>query len=487
MSEEFESRGKSLGLIIGPVCFLLILILPAPTGLGVEAQRAAAVTVLMAIWWLSDAIPMGATGLLPLVLFPVLGVAEIKSFSGAYSHFNIFLFLGGFMIAMAMQKWDLHERLALSVVSFVGDGTRSMLAGFMLATFFLSMWISNTATTVMMIPIALAVISQVENPEQRKNFGLIICLGIAYAANVGGISTPVGTPPNLIFLTQAEVLLPEHPPISFVEWMGFALPVSIGFAILVWAYLAFVVGRKAGRSTGLGAEIVRDRLAALGKMTGGEKGVAIIGLLTAFLWIFRRDLNFGSVVVPGWNSLLGLPPVHDASVAIFGAMLLFIFSGEGKNGRERLLNWEWARRIPWEVLLLIGGGLALAEGMKSSGLTEWMAGGLESLAGSSETLIVFSVCLFSTFLTEMFSNSPAISIALPILASSAEAMNIEPIALMIPATLSVSFAFMMPVATPPNAIAMGGGYIRIGEMARIGFILSLIGAVWITFMTSLLL
>ena len=477
------NKSPSLGLVAGIVFFILIMLCPAPEGLSPLGLKAAAVAVLMAIWWLSDAIPMGATALLPLILFPVLGIGEIKNYSGSYTHPNIFLFMGGFMIAMSMQKWNLHERIALKIISLVGDGTKRMLAGFMLATFFLSMWISNTATTVMMIPIALAVISQVQDPERRRVFGLVVCLGIAYAANVGGISTPVGTPPNLIFLTQVETLFPERPEISFVEWMSFAAPISISFVLLVWAYLAFWVGRKAGVSTGLGGEVIQSKLSSLGRMSGGEKGVALIALFTALLWIFRRDLNFGVFSIPGWNALLGLPPVHDASVAILGALMLFSFSSSG----ERLLNWEWAKRIPWEVLLLIGGGLALAEGMKSTGLTEWMAGGLVSLAGSSQTLIVFSVCLFSTFLTEMFSNSPAIAIALPILASSAEVMKIDPYLLMIPATLSVSFAFMMPVATPPNAIAMGGGYIKISDMARAGFVLSVGGAVWITLMTGVLL
>lgn len=475
-------KARAFGMFGGLLFFVLILLIPEASGLTPIAKRTAAVAVLMAVWWLSDAIPMGATSLLPLLLFPLLGIGEIRAFTSSYAHPNIFLFMGGFMIAMSMQKWQLHERIALNIISLVGDGTKRLLAGFMIATFFLSMWISNTATSVMMIPIAIAVVSQIPEESKRKCFGLILCLGVAYAANIGGIGTPVGTPPNLIFLSQAEILFPERPEISFTEWMRVAFPISVSFAVLVWFYLAFVVGRAAGSSSGLGKSVINQRLSSLGGMSGGEKGVALISFITAVLWIFRRDLNFGGFLLPGWNDLLGLPPIHDACVAVLGALLLFSFSSKG----ERLLDWEWAKKIPWDVLLLIGGGLALAEGMKISGLTEWLASGLVSLKGQSDYLITLAVCLFSTFLTEMFSNSPAVAIALPILASSAEVLEMDPYMLMIPATMAVSLAFMMPVGTPPNAIAMGGGYIKISEMARVGFVLSILGAIWVTIGISIL-
>lgn len=469
-----SSQHNTLGLFVGALAFLLVLSLPTPDGMTISAQRTAAVATLMSIWWLSDALPFGATALLPLVLFPALSILDIRQFAFHYADPNIFLYLGGFMIALSMERWNLHRRLALNIMCFIGGGPRRMLGGFMLSTFFLSMWISNTATTLMMVPIALAVVGEVR--EGREQFGLIAMLGIAYAASIGGTATPIGTPPTLIFLSQVQTLVPSAQEIAFVDWMRFGLPTALGFAVITWFYLAYGVGSDL-HSQSFQSNHLKTKLEELGPVKGAEWLVGSVALFTAIAWITRKELSFGILSIPGWSLIL--PGVGDASVAIFSGITLFSLPSLSSKG-ERLLDWPTTKKLPWEVLLLIGGGVALAEGMKQSELTTWLAGGFTYLEGFPQITTLFSVCLFSTLLTELFSNSPAIAMALPILAASGDTLGVPPLLLMIASTLSVSYAFMIPVGTPPNAIVFASGYIRMAQMARVGFVLSIAGAFWTT-------
>jgi sodium-dependent dicarboxylate transporter 2/3/5 len=479
-------RKRGIGLVLGLVIFAVLLTRPAPAGMTPEAARAAAIALLMAIWWITEAIPIPATALLPLALYPLLGVMNGKVTAEAYGDHNVFLFMGGFFIAMAMQKWNLHKRIALSIISVVGDSPRTLVLGFMCATAFLSMWISNTATTMMMVPIAIAVLSQVPSGSRAGSFAPALTLGIAYSASIGGLGTLIGTPPNVIFAGAVEKLFPELGDIGFLTWMTAAVPLVAIFLPTTWLYLTRVVFKvPPGRDckVGGGKVEVRKELAALGKMSRGERYTLTVFILTALAWTFRSNIDLGAFVIPGWSNLLGIADlVNDGTVAIFAAVVLFALPVDLKKG-EFALDWEWASRIPWGVLLLFGGGFALAASFRATGLDNWVGGWLRAAAGLPPVLLIIIVCLVMTFLTEMTSNTATASMAMPVLGSTAAVTGMNPLILMIPATLSASCAFMLPVATPPNAIVFGTGSVTIPQMVRAGLGLNLIGVLLVTAVT----
>ncbi len=466
------------GLVLGAAGFALLLAAPPLPGLSAEGQRALAAAVLMAVWWISEAVPIYATALLPWVLFPLLGLGGPGELARAYGHHLIFLFLGGFLLAAALQRWGVHEHLALAVLARLGAAPRRLVLGVMLATALLSMWISDTAATLVMLPLALGLVAELEG-QGRLPEGLAPCLmlGVAYAALIGGMATLVGTPPNLVFAGMMERLFPEAPPIGFLDWMLVGLPASALFLPLAWLYLTRVAFRLPGRPPAGGegaAALLARRRQALGPMAPGARRAALVFALTALAWVSRRGLDLGPVHWPGWQGLLGLKEVGDATVAVAGALLLFLLPAGG--GRRRaLLSWEEAAGIPWGVLLLFGGGLALADAVRASGLAAWLAHALEPLAGLHPLLMVLAVCLAMTFLTELTSNTAVTTVFLPVLAAAAVAGGMDPRLLMVPAALSASCAFMLPVATPPNAIAFASGRIRARQMARVGLGLNLIG------------
>ena len=459
--------------------------------MDVSAKRAAACAVLMAFWWITEAIPIPATALLPAILYPLLKITSAKEAVLPYADRNIFLFMGGFFIAMAMQRHHLHKRIALHIIRLVGTSSRKLVLGFMIATAFLSMWISNTATTMMMLPIGMAVIShfktQVENGDSgitidphHFRFAIVLMLGIAYAASIGGIGTLVGTPPNIVFAGIIRNTLPGYPEIDFVTWMTIGLPVVIIFLPIAWIYLVYIgsppeINRIPGSKV-----LIKNEIMALGRMNRGESITLIIFCLTALGWIFRTNISIGQFTITGWTNLLGIEEyVHDSTVALTGAMLLFIIPTNLKN-HEFVLNWEWAKRIPWGILILFGGGFALASSFQSTGLDIWIGEMFARINTISILILIISVCLLLTFMTEITSNTATITMMLPVLAAMALSMKIHPYILMIPATISTSCAFMLPVATPPNAIVFGSEYIEMHHMARIGFILNLAGVVIIT-------
>jgi sodium-dependent dicarboxylate transporter 2/3/5 len=475
---------------------LAVALLLAPFLL--EMPRAArstlAAAVLMAAWWMTVAIPIPATSLLPLILFPVLGILPSGATAANFANNITFLFMGGFILALGVERWGLHRRIALHVVRTLGTQPSRMVLGFMLATAFLSMWISNTATTLMMLPIALAVIAAVHELSGGKRiggFGPALLLGIAYSASIGGLATPIGTPPNMSFLRILEIFYTDAPTITFGRWTLAFLPLVAIFLPAAWLFLTRIAHRLSGAPIPAAGEVIRRELARLGKMGAAERRMLWVFGVTAVLWMTRGDLDLGAVHLPGWASLLerwvGEPfageNLHDATVAICMAVLTFLIPGEpDSQGRRRaLMDWPTAVKLPWGILLLFGGGFALAMAFKESGLSQYLG---ESYAGQVEglspLLLIAATCLLLTFLTEVTSNTATTEVMLPVLVGTAAAMGVNPLLLMVPATLSASCAFMLPIATPPNAIVFGSGELEMREMVRAGILLNLIGVVLIT-------
>ncbi len=458
---------STLGLFLGPTAFVLVILLPPPGDLNVEAWRLAGVALWMAVWWISEAIPIPATALLPIVVFPLLDIMAAGTVTRAYANHLIYLFMGGFMIAVCMERWNLHERIALHVINWVGTAPTRLVLGFMLATALLSMWISNTATTMLMVTIGLAVLKQLlpNGQYQSSPLGVALMLGIAYAASIGGIATLIGTPPNAIL---AGVLDQKYGlDLAFAEWMLFAWPLSLVMLLITCLYLtriAFAVRRV---DLPEAAEHLRQQLHALGPMNSAEKRVAWVFGSVAALWISRGLIDWAPLAM-----------VKDSTIAIAGALALFVIPADWKQ-RQFLLDWQTAVRIPWDIIILFGGGFALAAGFSETGLTTWLAQQLEVLRGVPTVLVILSVGLLVTFLTEVTSNTATASLLLPVMGALSQAIQLQPMVLMVTATLCASFAFMLPVATPPNAIVFSSRCIHIPQMARVGFWMNLIGVLLI--------
>ena len=472
---------RALGLVVVPLLALALLFVDLAPGQPAVA-RTAAVALLMAGWWITEPIPIPATALLPLVFFPAFGILSGKETASIYFNNLIFLFIGGFVFALAMQRWNLHRRIALSILLRVGAGPRRMIFGFMATTWFLSMWISNTATTMMMVPMAMAITAQLGErfgKERTRRFSVGLLLGTAYSASIGGIATLIGTPPNLSFVRILQIVFPGAPDISFASWFFFALPLSTLFLVLAWALLCrlFVAG---GSPIPAETELFRREHRALGPATVEERWVMGLFFVLVFGWMFRRDIPIFGWTIPGWSDLLPAPGfVDDGTVAIAVALALFLIPSRSRPG-ERLMDWETAGKLNWGIVLLFGGGFALASGFKESGLSEWLGVQLSAMQGAPPLLLVVACCAMLTFLTELTSNTATTEMALPVLASLAVAIETDPLLLMVPATLSASCAFMLPVATAPNAIVFGTGEVRMVDMMRGGILLNLIGIVLIT-------
>ena len=501
---QASPRGRAIGFWLGLGCFLLLLVFPIDPA-NLPASRLAAVASLMAIWWVSTALPLFATAILPLVLFPLLGIMSGNDVAPVYFNSTIVLFLGGFMIALTMERWNLHKRIALGIIHAVGGGPARIILGFMVAAAFLSMWISNTATAVMMVPIGLAMVLQVEEragAEHSRTFTIALMLGIAYGCSMGGLTTLVGTPPNLSFQRIFQIIFPEAPPIDFGTWIVMGLPIGVTMLALAWLLLTHVLYRPSSEVR-IPRDVIERERANLGPISFEERSVAMVFAMTAILWVFRRDLELGFATIPGWSNLLphaGL--IDDGTVAIAMASLLFFLPVRGGTPRmpstagtdfasrlpaplrklaqfgaaDRLMGAEVIPRLPWNIVLLFGGGFALAAGFQETGLANIIGNQFQGLGGLPDFAVILLVCLTLTFLTELTSNLATTEMILPILASVAVLTGMNPLMLMVPATLSASCAFMMPVATPPNAIVFGSDRISVGEMARAGIFLNLVGA-----------
>jgi len=433
----------------------------AATGQPSEICWTAAITLLCAIWWVAETIPIPITALLPLAVFPLVGVLTPNQVGQAYGSPLILLYLGGFMLSMAMEKSGAHRRLALGMVNLFGGGGRGLVFGFMTASAMLSMWISNTATSLMLLPIAIATL---ENAKSER-LKIALLLGVAFACNVGGIGTPVGTPPNLIFMQVYQETTGTA--LGFVDWMRWGIPVVIVFLPIIGLWLT------RNLSTGETLE-----LPAVGEWRTEERRTLIVFALTALAWITRND-PFG-----GWSAWLDLPQANDASVALLAVVVMFIVP----NGRgERLLDWESAVRIPWGILILFGGGICIASAFVSSGISQIIGEALATLSGVHILLLLVTICLSVTFLTEITSNTATTALMMPVLAAAGVGAAIDPRLLMVPAAMSASCAFMLPVATGPNAVIFSSGLVPIKAMVREGFGLNLMGAVVITAVCYLIL
>ncbi len=487
MTDAAELSGKTrlrraVALAAGPLAYLLLVAI-APDALSSGARHVLGVLAWMSIWWLTEAVPLGATALLPIALFPALGVSSTRDAVSPYASDIVFLFLAGFLLAAALQHWRAHARIAYAMVDAIGVGARRVVLGVMLATAFLSLWISNTATAAMMYPIAIAIGEVFGEGHDARRLRTALMLGVAYAASIGGMGTLIGTPPNLIFAGAAEQFGGRQ--VSFVEFMMIGVPIAAVLLPLCWAMLVFVLYRVSLTLGDEARDVLKERRRALGALCGGEKAVLAVFLLTALGWLFRERKEIGSVAIPGLSDLL--PAVSDASVGIAGAMLLFVLTGKRGDGtREPLLTWREAKDIPWEVLLLFGGGLSLAAAMESTGLARWMGGLMTALDGYPPLMIYAGLALIVLALSELASNTAVAAMAMPIAASLAGAVGQEPLALMLVAALAASTGFALPVATPPNAIVFGSGQITIRQMATAGVLLDLLAVAIIVVMVSVL-
>jgi len=472
------------GLFTGPMlCVALLwgqrsgwLLDPARPALNAVA----AVTALMALWWVTEAIPVAVTGLLPLVLFPLLDLAPARDVAAAYGNRLLFLFLGGFLIALAVEESGLHRRLALAVIAWVGGGASRLILGMILATGLLSMWMSNTATTILMLPIATSLMTHVDacvaDEALRRRFGTALMLGVAYAASLGGMATLIGTPTNVLFKELYIATLGERaPPITFGGWMLMAAPLSLTLLVLCWALLAKLLFPVGNESVG-GHEMIAIERARLGPLRPVEWRAGAIFVITALLWVFREPLaGWGWAPLIGWGkSSSGAEPVDDATIAVFMALVCFIIPRDRLVGRP-LLEWRRATDVPWGVLLLFGGGLALAQGMAHTGLDKYLGGAIgDRLVGMSPVVIAIVLALGVTLLSELTSNIACVNITLPVMASLAQSIECDPRLLMLPAALAASCGFMLPVATAPNAIAYGTGRISARQMLWAGLWLDLV-------------
>lgn len=467
---------KSLGLVMGIALFLFVFLFTDIDPDRPQVTPTLAVALLMASWWITEAIPLAATALLPLLLFPVLGIVPGKIIASSYMNHIIFVFVGGFIVALAMERWNLHRRIALKIMTWVGIGPGRILLGFMLATSFLSMWISNTASTMMMLPIILSIITQLEDKVPARVLGKYatgVLLGIAYSSSIGGITTLVGSPTNLVYPQQMQALFPEIEPVSFTRWMAIGAPIAAVMFIALYFYLRILFVPR-HRFEGLEAGYFRSEYRALGKASYQERVVLILFILLACLWTFRTGIAFEKFSIPGWGALFNHATyITDATPAIFIAVLLFILPS-GKADGTRLMDWKTAQRLPWDIVLLFGGGFALASGFQSSGLAVWLGEQLGWTAGASPVLILLAILTLMVFLTELTSNVASIQMLLPVFASLAVSSGSDPVFLLFPATLASSMAFMLPTATPPNAIIFGSHRIEIRSMVRTGLLMNIV-------------
>ena len=468
---------KNFGLILGPLMFFIILLFFHPSGLNDQSNAVLAATVWIAIWWIFEALPIAVTALLPIVLFPIAGGMDLAQTTASYGHKLIFLIMGGFIIAIAIEKWNLHKRIALKIIYFIGTDVRKIILGFMVATAFLSMWISNTATAVMMLPIGVVIIKQLkDNPNTDENenniFGKALMLAIAYSASIGGIATLIGTPPNLVMAGIVSQVYGYE--ISFLEWIVFGLPVSMLLLAICWVYLTRYAFTFKQDKFPDGREEILKLKNELGVISYEQKIVGLVFISVGFCWITRSFLLQKI-----------FPALDDAIIAIIFAMILFIINAKSK--KDKILEWKEAVKMPWGILLLFGGGMSLAKAFDVSGLAIWIGNQITAFGNFDLFLFLILLVTAINFLTEVTSNVATTAMLLPVIAPIALELDIHPFIMMTAAAVAASCAFMLPVATPPNAIVFGSGYLRIPDMVKKGFLLNIISILIIVLMVYYLL
>jgi sodium-dependent dicarboxylate transporter 2/3/5 len=472
-----NSKRKALSLILGPAVFFIMQSLDAPAGMSESAYAVLSATLWIAIWWVTEAVPIAVTALLPIVLFPLTGALDISTTTESYGHKYIFLYIGGFILAIAIEKWGLHKRIALHIIKLIGTNITNIILGFMLATAFLSMWISNTATSVMMLPIGMSIVAQLkDNPATIENEGLVfgkaLMLAIAYSASIGGIATLIGTPPNLVFAGYMQEIYNIE--ISFWQWFQFGLPISTVLLFISWFYLTRISFKFKEKKFPGGKEEIGELLENLGPIKKEEKIVLWVFVLTAFCWITR------SFILESF-----LPGIDDTIIAMIAGIVLFTIPAE-KEG-EQIINWKEAVKMPWGIILLFGGGMALATGFETTGLAVWLGTQMTLLQALPLILLILVIIFSVNFITELTSNLATTAMLLPILAPIALNLNLNPYMLLVATTVAASCAFMLPVATPPNAVVFGSGYLRIPDMVKTGLWMNLISILVLTGMVYFIL
>ena len=465
-----KTRHQKIGLWLGPTIGLILIMLPPPETMPLSAWHTAIAAILMAIWWCTEAVHVSVTAIVPLAIFPLLGIGDIKTVAAPYANPIIYLFMGGFVIALAVEKWDLHKRIALTILTSVGKSGPAIVGGFMLASAIISMWVMNTSTTLMLLPIGVSVVKIVSesadelNDTQKHNFQLAVLLGIAYSATIGGMATIVGTAPNAFFVGfMKENGFTE---IGFGQFMLVGFPLTLVMLPLAWFAITHIVFPiKFSTSDATRNHLYKLR-ADLGLMSIAEKRVSVVFASAAFLWMTRPLLNMLSI----------FSGLSDAGIAMIAATILFLIPSANKND-PYLMKWETMSKLPWGLLILFGGGLSLASSVAQTGLADWIGESLVVLGGAGTIVLVIVITTLIAFLTELTSNTATTGTFLPVVAALAIGISVDPLIFALPATLAASCAFMLPVATPPNGIVYGSGYIRIPEMVKAGFVLNIIGIV----------
>jgi sodium-dependent dicarboxylate transporter 2/3/5 len=464
---------QKVGLFLGPLLALLMMLSGAPEGLSESGWNTASIGVLMAVWWATEAVPIAVTALLPLVCFPLLGIATIQNTAAPYANKVIYLFLGGFIVAFAMQRWNLHKRIALTVLQHAGGNGRSLVGGFMLASAVISMWVMNTSTTMMLLPIAISIITVIHNSvaglndKAKEDFQYSLLLGVAYGATIGGMATLVGTAPNA--LLAAFMLENYGTEIDFASWMLVGLPLSALMLPLAWLTLTRWVFKVDFKTSGEGRGALRKMKDEMGPITVPETRVGIVFVLMAATWVLRPML----IKLPGLGAL------DDSGIAMAGAIALFLVPS-GDKSDPLLLRWHYAEKLPWSVLILFGGGLTLASAVTRTGLAEWLGSALQAVGMLPLAVIVIIAAAMIVFLTELTSNIATTATFLPVVGAIAIESGFDPIVLAVPVTFAASCAFMLPVATPPNAIVFGSGMLTIPKMVRAGMLLNIVGIVLVS-------
>jgi sodium-dependent dicarboxylate transporter 2/3/5 len=477
MSDDDRLEGRSthqkVGLILGPAVAILMLLSSPPDGLSAAAWTTAALGVLMAIWWATEAVPIAITALLPLVCFPLLGIASIQDTAAPYANKVIYLFLGGFIVALAMQRWNLHRRIALNVLQVAGGDGRSLIGGFMLASAVISMWVMNTSTTMMLLPIAVSIIAVIHksvdglDQKAKDDFQYALLLGVAYGATIGGMATLVGTAPNAMLAAFMQENYGTE--IDFASWMMVGLPLSAAMLPLAWLALTRLIFNVDFKTSAEGRAELKRMKDDLGRIKVPEIRVAIIFVIMALTWVSR----------PLLTKLPGLSTLDDSGIAMAGAIALFLVPS-GDKSDPLLLRWKHADQLPWSVLILFGGGLTLAGAVTRTGLAEWLGSSLQAIGMLPLAVIVIVAAAMIIFLTELTSNIATTATFLPVVGAIAIESGFDPIVLTVPVTFAASCAFMLPVATPPNAIVFGSGLLTIPKMARAGLALNLIGIILVS-------
>ena len=468
-------RNRIIPLLMGPTLFGLMELIGPPETMNMAAFQVLCVTAWVAVWWITEAIPIAVTAMLPIILFPLTGALDLSETTSSFGHKYIFLYLGGFILAIAIEKWNLHKRIALNIINLIGSNINTIILGFMVATGFMSMWISNTATSVMMLPIGMAVVSQFKKRDDGETsdadfVGKALMLAIAYSASIGGFATLIGTPPNLVLAGVLEETYGVK--ISFMQWMQIGLPISSILLLGCWYYLTRYAYRFEQKEFPGGRQEIKGMLSQLGKMSFEEIVVSWVFIGTALLWISRSLIE------------KFIPAIDDTIIAMIAGTILFILPASNKT---RIIDWKECTNIPWGIILLFGGGMALAKGFSDTGLAEWIALQMTQMQGLSLLVLILVLVASVNFLTEITSNLATTAMLLPVLAPMAMAFDLHPYMIMVSVTIAASCAFMLPVATPPNAVVFGSGYLRIPDMMRAGIWMNLISIVLVTIVTYYLL